>query len=268
MVTSPLNTDWRKVAAAIYKKPSDAKILGTAELDVTELEKYVTRKRKEGLKITLTHIFTLILSRGLKDEVPELNCYVRRGNIIERKQIDAMVSVLLPDGSMSSVRVEHADRLSLEECVEVLAQGIRNTRAGDENSTMQMKGVIGKIPWPIRTWIFNFIKLLNVKMGLSLPAIGLDTNSFGSFVMTNIGTIGLDTGYPAMFPVSNVAFVFVLGKVSKRPVVVDDEVVIRRMITLSSAMDHRIVDAMHGGKMFRYIKRMIQQPELLEQSRH
>ncbi len=265
MERSALNTDWRKVAAAIYKKPADAKILGSAELDVTDLEEYISSKRKEGLKITLTHVFTLILSRGLKEEVPELNCYVRRGNIVQRKQVDAMVSVLLPDGSMSSVRVVNADQLSLAECVDVLATAIRDTRAGDENKTMQMKGVMGRIPWPFRIWIFRLIKWLTVSMGASIPAIGLSSDNFGSFMMTNIGSIGLDTGYPAMFPISNVSFVFVLGKVSKRPVVIDDEIVIRKIVTISSTMDHRIMDAMHGGKMFRYIRRMIAEPELLEE---
>lgn len=260
-----INSDWRKVAAAIYKKPSDAKIFGSVELDVTDLEKYVTRKRKEGLKITLTHIFTLIVGRAIKDEIPELNCYVKRGNIVEREQVDAMVSVLLADGSMSSVRVEHADRISLAESVEAITDGIKASRNGDENKTMKMKGSMGRIPWPLRTWIFNLVKLLTIKWGISLPALGLSSNNFGSFVMTNIGSIGLDTGYPALFPISNVSFVFVLGGISKKPAVIKDKIEIRRIMTISSAMDHRTVDAMHGGKLFRYIKRMVREPELLEQ---
>lgn len=264
MGRSDINSDWRKVAAAIYKKPSDAKIFGSVELDVTDLEKYVTRKRKEGLKITLTHIFTLIVARGIREEVPELNCYVKRGNIVEREQVDAMVSVLLADGSMSSVRVEHADRISLKESVDAITSGIKASRSGDENKTMKMKGTMGKVPWPLRTWIFNLVKFLTIKWGISLPALGLSSNNFGSFVMTNIGSIGLDTGYPALFPISNVSFVFVLGGISKKPSVVSDKIVIRRIMTISSAMDHRTADAMHGGKLFRYIKRMVREPELLE----
>ncbi|MCF8224309.1 MAG: 2-oxo acid dehydrogenase subunit E2 [Bacteroidales bacterium] len=258
------NTDWRKVASAIYKKPADAKVFGSAELDVTDLEKYIFKKRRQGLKVTMTHIFALILSRGLREEVPELNCFVRRGNIIERKQVDAMVSILMSDGSMSSVKIENADTLNLYECAEELAKSIKNTRAGDESRAMQMKELVGKIPWPIRTWFFNLIKFLTIKWGVSIPSAGLSDNNFGSFVLTNIGSVGLDTGYPAMFPISNVAFVFVIGKAEKKPVVIDDKIVIRKIMTISSAMDHRIADAMHGGKMFRYIKKMIRKPELLE----
>jgi pyruvate dehydrogenase E2 component (dihydrolipoamide acetyltransferase) len=264
MTQSAINSDWRRVAAAIYKKPSDAKIFGSVELDVTDLEAYVTQKRQEGLKITLTHIFTLIVARGIREEVPELNSYVRRGNIVERAQVDAMVSVLLADGSMSSVKVEHADRLSLAQSVDAISNGIKASRGGEENRTMKMKGIMGKVPWPLRTWIFSLVKFLTIQLGISIPALGLSSNNFGSFVMTNIGSIGLDTGYPALFPVSNVSFVFVMGGIKKKPAVVKDKIEIRRIMTISSAMDHRTVDAMHGGKLFRYIKRMVKEPELLE----
>lgn len=264
MSRSDINSDWRKVAAAIYKKPADAKIFGSVELDVTDLEAYVARKRREGLKITLTHLFTLIVARGIREAVPELNCYVRRGNIVERDQVDAMVSVLLADGSMSSVKVEHADRLTLSQSVDAISKGIKASRDGDENRTMKMKGFMGRIPWPVRTWIFNLVKFLTIKWGISLPALGLSSNNFGSFVMTNIGSIGLDTGYPALFPISNVSFVFVMGGINKKPVVVKDRIEIRRIMTISSAMDHRTVDAMHGGKLFRYIKRLAKTPEVLE----
>lgn len=262
MSSSDINNDWRKVAAAIYKKPSDAKIFGSADLDVTELEHYVTKKRKEGLKITLTHIFTLIVARAIGHDVPELNCYVRRGNIIRRKQVDAMISVLIEGGQMSSVLIENADKLSLEQLVAELSEGIKKTRTGDENNTMKMKGVIGKIPWPFRRLIFNFIKMVTVNWGINLGKVS--ANNFGSFVCTNIGSIGLDTGFPALFPISNVSFVFVMGGISKKAVVVNDKIVIRRMMTISAALDHRIVDAMQGGQLFRYIKRMLRTPELLE----
>jgi pyruvate dehydrogenase E2 component (dihydrolipoamide acetyltransferase) len=211
MAKSEINNDWRKVAAAIFKKPSDSKVFGIAELDVTALEEFVTKKLKEGLKITLTHIFTLIISRGIKEEVPEINCYVRRGNIKERDQIDAMVSVLIGDGELSSVKVGNTDQLNLIQVADVLSKGIKNSRSGDENKTMKMKAVMGKIPWPFRTWIFNFVKLLTIRWGISIPSAGLTTKSFGSFVLTNIGSIGIDNGLPALFPISNVAFVFVMG---------------------------------------------------------
>jgi len=158
----------------------------------------------------------------------------------------------------------NADQLNLTQLSEVLSEGIRDSRTGDESKAMQMKSKMARIPWPFRGWLFSLIKGLTVKWGVALPSIGLTANNFGSFVITNIGSIGLDTGFPSLFPISNVAFVFVMGGVAKKPVVIDNKVVIRRMINLSSAMDHRLVDAIHGGILFKYIKQIVRDPSVLE----
>lgn len=258
------NNDWRKVASSIYRKPVDSKIFGSVEIDVTDLEKYISGLRKEGVKVTLTHFFSLAVARAISEEVPELNCYIRRGRVVRRKTVDAMVSVLLDGSQMSSVRLENADTMTLAESAELMREQIRETRSGEENQTMRSKGIIAAIPWPFRGWVFSLIKTITITWGLSIPALGLTANSFGSFVVSNIGSIGLDTGYPALFPTSNVAFVLILGGVAKKPVVIGEQVVPRRVLTLSIALDHRVVDAWHGGRLFRYLKMVISNPGLLE----
>ena len=260
-----LNNEWRKVASTIYRKPVDSKIHGTVELDVTDLEEFINLKRRQGLKITFTHIFVLIVARALKNEVPELNTFIRRGNVVRRNYVDAMVSVLINEKQMSSVKITDADTLTLTELADVMNEEIKNSRSGKENKTMRMKGFLAAIPWPFRIWIFRLIKHLTIDWGISIPGLGLSGENFGSFVITNIGSIGLDMGYPALFPTSNVAIVFVMGGVSWKPVVVNDQIVKRRIMLLGAALDHRVVDAVHGGKLFKYIKHIVRNPEVLDE---
>ena len=262
--TIDFNNNWRKVASVIYKKTSDSKILGQSEVDVTDLEAYVARKRKEGLKITITHVLTLAAARGLRYEVPELNVYVLRGKIVKRPQIDAVVSVLLEGSEMGSVKIPNADQVTLEEMAEMMAVQIRDARTGTENSVMDMKARLGAIPWPFRGWIFSLLKYVTLTLGLSIPRLGLTPNSFGSFVVSNVGTLGLDLGFPSLMPTSNISFVLMLGAVHKRPWVVNDQVVPRKIMWLGSALDHRVCDGSHGGRLFRYLKYIIKNPELLE----
>lgn len=262
--TDHFNSDWRRVAAAVYKKPTDAKILGSVEIDVTGLEEYIKQKRKQGLRITLTHIFTLIIARALKEDVPELNVYIKRGKVVKRPAIEASISVLLRDGQLSSVKIPDADTLTLAELADYLMAQIRDSRKGTENKTMKMKAVLAGIPWPLRSWIFRLLKMLTIDLGVSVPAWGLSASSFGSFVISNIGSLGLDTGFPALFPVSNVSFVMILGGVSTKPWVVDDQIIPRRILWLGTAMDHRAVDGSHGGKLFRYIREVLRDVEQLE----
>lgn len=263
MSKNNLNNQWRKVASAMYIKPVDSKILGSVELDVTDLEKYISEKRKQGLKITPTHIFTLIIARGLKTAVPELNCYVRRGNIVPKDTVDAMISVLIQGEEMSSVKVPSAEKMNLEDLAEFLSKTIQETRSGKENKAMRNKGMLARIPWPFRRWVYLLIKKVTIDLGLSF--FGMSASNYGSFVVANIGTVGLDVGYPALFPTSNVALVITLGNIFKKPAVINDEIVPRRIMTVGVAMDHRVVDASHGGKIFRFTRQLLRTPEVLEE---
>jgi pyruvate/2-oxoglutarate dehydrogenase complex dihydrolipoamide acyltransferase (E2) component len=260
-----LNSAWRKVASSIYRRPVDSKIFGSVEIDITDLELFIAEKRKNGIKATLTHVFILAAARALKQEVPELNTYIRRGNVVHRDHIDVMVSILLRDSKMGSVMIKGADTLTLEELIKVMKDEVNQSRKGDENKTMQMKDKLARIPWPLRGWVYRIIKTVTMDWGFTFPTLGLSANSFGSFVVSNIGSLGLDMGYPALFPSSNVSFVLILGGVNRKPTVVNEQIVPRTILSLGAALDHRVVDASHGGLLFRYLKNVVNNPHQLDE---
>jgi hypothetical protein len=162
------------------------------------------------------------------------------------------------------VKIPRADTVTIDEAVQIMASHIKEARTGVENQTMDMKAKLAAIPWPFRKWIFNILKFFTVTHALSIKKLGLSPNSFGSFVVSNVGTLGLDLGFPSLMPTSNISFVLMLGAVNKRPWVVNDEVVPRKIMWLGSALDHRVCDGSHGGRLFRYLKYIIQNPHLLE----
>jgi pyruvate dehydrogenase E2 component (dihydrolipoamide acetyltransferase) len=49
-----------------------------------------------------------------------------------------------------------------------------------------------------------------------------------------------------------------IGRIAKRPAVVDDVVVARSQVTLSLTFDHRIVDGAPGGAFLRDVRRAIE----------
>jgi pyruvate dehydrogenase E2 component (dihydrolipoamide acetyltransferase) len=80
----------------------------------------------------------------------------------------------------------------------------------------------------------------------------MDDLKGGTFTLTNAGSIG------GVFttPVINYPEVAILGvnAIRKRPVVVEDEIVIRDMMFLSMSVDHRVVD---GADAARFMNRLI-----------
>ena len=179
--------------------------------------------------------------------------------------VDAMVSLLMDGSEMGTVKVDNADQLTLDEFSVLMAEGVKRARKGDQSKTMDMKSVVAAIPWPLRVWMVRLLKLFTTSWGFSVRKFGLTPESFGSFIVSNIGTLGLNIGFPALMPISNVSFVLIIGSVEKKPWVVNDEIVPRKIITLGAALDHRICDGSHGGRLFHYLKYMTKHPHLLNE---
>ncbi len=258
------NNDWRKLTAVIYRKPRDSKIFGSVEFDVTDVEAFIGARRRDGLKITLTHFFLLALARGVHEAAPEINTYVRRGRIIQRNSVDVSLSILGSGDGMTSVKIVGAELLTLQALSKQLQTEVQIARKGEGTHIKKTKNLLARTPWPLRQWLADLIRWLTIDWGFSMPFLGVTPDSFGSFVLSNLGSIGLDIGYPALAPFSNVAMVVIQGNVTNKPMVVNGLVMPRRAITISAALDHRVVDAAQIGRLFSYLRWVVKNPEVLE----
>ncbi|MFQ5549497.1 MAG: 2-oxo acid dehydrogenase subunit E2 [Woeseia sp.] len=260
------NTPWRVTAAAIYTAPSDSRVYGSLDIDVTDAKRFMDEKRKAGEKMTMVHITTAVIARAIAFDVPELNCFIRRGGVVGRRQLNVMVPVMLDSRSgMSSVLVNDAHARPVSDLARDIRILAKKSRGGSESRASRNKYVLNKIPWPLRRPVFRFLKWLTVDLGLELPALGLSSDSFGSVVVSDIGSFGLTTGMAALFPAAKVPAVIIMGKMEDKPVVRGGEVVIRTILPLTGTFDHRIVDGMQIGKLGRAIHRNFARPEWLDQ---
>ncbi len=89
----------------------------------------------------------------------------------------------------------------------------------------------------------------------------LDEIQGSTFTITNVGGIG---GVFAT-PIINYPEVAILGvhKITKRPVVKDNQVVIREMTYLSVSFDHRVLDGAMAAQFMNVIKQYLEDPKLL-----
>lgn len=91
--------------------------------------------------------------------------------------------------------------------------------------------------------------------------IKLEELQGGTFSITNYGSAGTLFGLPVIKP--NEAAILGVGTITKKPVVIDDQIVIRDVLALTLCFDHRIVDGGGAGRFMNEIKRLLKQPLLL-----
>ncbi|MCF7805137.1 MAG: 2-oxo acid dehydrogenase subunit E2 [Candidatus Marinimicrobia bacterium] len=266
MASNDHMTPWRKVSTAVYTPPSDARIYGTVEADVTEVTEYITAQRKQGNKLTMTHFVAAAIARTIYEDIPGINCFIRRGKVVMRDDAEVFVSVALERGKdMTGVLVPKTQVLSVSEIAEYLYEEVQKKRSGEDTGAESFKSTLAKIPWPFRRPVFLFVKWWMYDLGFKLPFLDAPRDPFGSVLLSNIGTHGLSTGMAALFPIGKVPAVLVMGKVTKKPVVIRDKVVIRSMMPLTATMDHRVMDGAQAGALARGIKRRLRHPETLDQ---
>ncbi len=260
------NTPWRVTAAAIYTTPTDSRVYGTLDIDVTDAKRFLDAKRESGIKITMTHLATTVLARAVAFDVPEMNCFIRRGSVVGRERLDVMVPVAIGGGEgVSAILVRDAHARTVTSIAEEIRERAEENRAGKESKTAQNKYLLNSIPWPLRRPAFRFLKWITVDMGFTIKTLGLSADSFGSFVVSDIGSFGLNTGMTSLMPAAKVPAVIVLGKIEEKPVVRNGEITIRTILPLTGTFDHRIVDGLQIGKLARGIKRNFRKPEWLDE---
>ena len=259
------NSPWRVTAAAIYTTPTDSRVYGTLDIDVTEAKHFLDRRREEGVKLTMVHLTTAVLARAMAFDVPEMNCFIRRGAVVGREHLDVMVPVQVGgDTGVTAAIIRNAHARPVTEIAAEIREKAARSRGGDEIKAAKNKYVLNRIPWPLRRPIFLLLKWLTVDMGIEIKALGLSAHSFGSFVVSDIGSFGLNTGMTALMPAAKIPCVVVLGKIEEKPVVRNGQVVVRTILPLTGTFDHRIVDGMQIGKLARGIKRGFRKPEWLD----
>ena len=86
-------------------------------------------------------------------------------------------------------------------------------------------------------------------------------NAWGHIVLTNVGSIGLEQGF-APLPTPICAFICAcIGKVEKKPVVENDQIVIKPLMTTVFTVDHRFGDAALALKFLKIVKDYVEDPE-------
>jgi len=102
-------------------------------------------------------------------------------------------------------------------------------------------------------------KALNQR--LQNGTLSLDDVTGGTFTLSNLGMYGIDFFTAIINPPQCV--ILAVGKVSKKPVAINDEVVVRPMMWMTLSVDHRILDGKQAAEFLGEIRSLVENPYLL-----
>lgn len=256
-------SSWRKVAIGTWRTAGDPSVYGELELDVGPALAYLEKRRAStGVKLTLSHFAGKAIALTLARH-PEINCILRWGRLYPRASVDVFFQVA-NDGQgkdLSGLVVRGADRKSLEEIALEMSDRIRAIRSQGDPDFKRMKGMMGALPGFLARYVLGAAGFIMYGLNLWSPLLGSPRDPFGSCMITNIGSLGLDRAYAPLVPYSRVPLLIALGNARETPVARGGRVEVAMVARLCVTLDHRLIDGMHASHMSRTLARIFADPE-------
>lgn len=238
-------------------------------VEITELERYVRRKRREGLSnFGMSHVIMAAYVRTVA-KYPALNRFIAGQKIYSRGEDIALCMTVkremrtdAPD-SVIKVHLHPADTAAdvyrkFHVQVEKAKDEMENTAADNTANYFMM------IPSLVLKFVMWLLKTLDY-FGL-VPAFLLEVSPFhGSVYFTSMGSLGIKPVYHHLYDFGTVPAFCAFGRKRRAEEIKDGEIVERKYVDLKFNLDERICDGFYYANVIKYFLRLLSRPEVLDE---
>ena len=258
-------SSFRKIAIGTWRTAYDPSVYGTLKLRADLIVAYIEEfRRRTGKRLTLSHVMAKAVAITLH-QMPDANAILRFNRIYLREDIGVFFQVAMEDKDtgeidLSGATVFEAHTKSLEQIVDEFQAKVDTVKAGKDKELEGTRSAFKSIPYFLLNTVTSLLGLLLYTFNLDLRFAGVPRDAFGSAMVTNIGSLGLEEGYVPLVPYSRVPLLLAVGAVQREPVVDGDAIVPGQVLRVFATFDHRVLDGMHAAQMAKTLKRLFDDP--------
>ena len=242
--------------------------------EISNVDRYIRQKRREGLKdFGITHVLLAAYVRGVA-KYPQLNRFISGQKVFSRGEdiqycmvVKKEMRVDSPDTSIKVHLNPHDTAKDVYEKLNAAVESVKATKELDSkfDNLVQVLNFIPSVFMKFTVW---FLKLLDY-FGL-LPRFLLELSPFhGSLFFTSMGSLGIRPIYHHLYDFGNLPVFGAFGmKRRANEITEEGEVVQKKYIDVKFVLDERIVDGYYYATFFKYYRRLMAHPELLDNPPH
>lgn len=258
-------SSFRKIALGTWRNAYDPSVYGTIELRMDAAVRYIHEFReKTGKKLTVSHLMAKAAAMVLR-ECPDANAILRWNRVYLRKRIGIFFQVVMTDegaekADLSGATVYDVEQKSLAEIHDEFNAKVAAVRGRKDPALEGTRKTFLGVPYLALGPLLRMISFLTYTLNLDLSRLGVPRDPFGSLMITNIGSLGLDMAYVPLVPYARVPILLAIGAVRDVPVVEKGELVPGKIMKVNATFDHRFIDGFHAAIMARVLKQWMEHP--------
>lgn len=249
----------------------DSDVYINQKIDVTNLVKYVEKRKKEDPDCGLTyfHCFSMAFAK-LFYNYELLNRFIcNRVTYLRDDVILAFVAKMSFDDKseevMINVKIDEDDTLStISKKIKDRVDRIRNKKQEKKENTNNIVDIVGKLPKFIRVFIVGIIKWLD-KHGWLPKSFTEDNLYYSSIILSNLGNFKISSIYHNLTNFGTSSMLATMGFIHKETIC--DENGKTKTIDVCDFginCDERIADGYYFAKAIRTFEYILNNPKLLE----
>jgi pyruvate dehydrogenase E2 component (dihydrolipoamide acetyltransferase) len=258
-------SSFRKIAIGTWADAYDPSVYGTMEVRMDAAMKYLAEFReKTGKRLTVSHMMAKVAAMALK-EMPDANAILRFNRVYLRKRIGVFFQVVMTDEGvgktdLSGATLYDVENKSLVEICDEFQGKVDMVRQRKDPALEKTRSTFLGIPYFLLNFVLKMISFFSYTLNLDLTRFGIPKDPFGSIMITNIGSLGLDVAYVPLVPYSRVPILLALGAVKDEPVVENGAVTVGKVMRINATFDHRFIDGFHASIMSRTVREWLEHP--------
>lgn len=240
----------------------------STRLDITETEKYIREKRKEGMPgLGIMHVLLAAYVQTVAS-YPGINRFIRGQKIYARNEIEMCLTIkkeMALDAQETVIKIPAKPDASIEDLYRVINDMVdENREDGDTNSMDTFARVLTFLPGVILKFVVWVIRLLDY-FGLLPRCITKISPFHSSMFITNMGSLGIPPVFHHLYDFGNIPLFISLGmKKSEYVTQSDGTVEKRKFVDITVVCDERICDGHYYATAFKKLKRLSEKAWLLE----
>lgn len=253
------------VMPLMYPNRCDNEAFMSMTVDIAGTEEYIRKFNAEHPEARIS-IFDLVIAAMLKTIRlrPQMNRFIANKNVYQRNNITAAFTVkkeFRDDGDETLARVVAEDGDTLAGISAKVRSQISFCKKEDDESTDAMN-VIKKLPF--KHLIGLVARFLDRHGWMPQSVIATDPYQC-SVVLSNLGSIGMNIGYHHLMNWGTTSIFVIVGTKKFKPSYdAQGNVTMKKVIDLSFTIDERISDGFYYGKSMKLLKKLLENPELME----
>lgn len=256
-----------QISIDLKPRRCDSDVYINQKIDVTNLVKYINKRKSDGIELSYFHAFVTALGKVVYNR-EKLNYFVANRHIYKHNDliISFVAKLEFTDKSEEIMVIlpikENDNIISLSNKIREKVSVIRH---GNEEKAGANKAIdiLGKLPNILRVPIVGIFKWCD-RHGVLPSSLTKDNIYYSSMIVSNLGSIKCGAIYHNINDFGTCSTLATMGEIKDEVVVINGKKEIRKIVEFGVNIDERIADGYYFTKSIKLLEYILNNPKLLE----